>query len=47
MGYHVQHMGRERREGEGMATLIPQQVQVLATSSTELYIHTVIASEGG
>ena len=30
-----------------MATLLPQQVRVLATSSTELYIHTVIATEGG
>ena len=47
MGYHVEHVARERCGGGGLATLIPQQVRVLASSSTELYIHTVIATEGG
>ena len=40
-------MAWETHEGGGLATLIPQQVQVPATLSMELYIHTVIATEGG
>ena len=47
MGYHVEHMPWEKREGGGLATLIPQQVRVLASSLMELYIHTVITAEGG
>ena len=47
VGYHVEHVPWEKREGGGLATLIPQQMQVLATSSMELYIHTAIAAEGG
>ena len=47
MGYHVEHVTWERHEGGGLATLIPHQVWVLATSSMELYIHTAIATEGG
>ena len=47
MGYHVEHVTWKRHEGGGLATLLPQQVWVLATSSTELYIHTAIATEGG
>ena len=46
MGYHVEHMARDRREGGGMAAFIPQQVWVLATSSMELYIQTAIATKG-
>ena len=47
MGYHVEHVAWEGRGGGGLATLIPQQVRVLASSLTELYIHTAIATEGG
>ena len=47
MGYHVEHVPWEKHEGGGLATLIPQQMRVLATSSTVMYIHTVIAAEGG
>ena len=47
MGYHVEHMPWEKREGGVLATLIPQQVRVLASSLMELYIHTVITAEGG
>ena len=32
VGYHVAHVAREKREGGGLAALIPQQVRVLATS---------------
>ena len=47
MGYHVEHVAQETQEGGDLATLIPQQVRVLVTSSMELYIHTSIATEGG
>ena len=47
MGYHVEHVPQEKCEGGGLATLIPQQMWVLATSSTDMYIHTAIAAEGG
>ena len=32
VGYHIEHMAREKCEGRGLATFIPQHVQVLATS---------------
>ena len=47
MGYHVEHVPREKREGGGLTTLILQQMRVLATSLTEFHIHTAIATEGG
>ena len=43
----MKHVPRDKRKGGGLATLMPQQMRVLATSSTELYIRTVIAAEGG
>ena len=43
----MEHVPQEKREGGGLATLIPQQMWVMVTSSMELYIHTVIAAEGG